>query len=49
MADTGVCVRCAAGEDGDEVEVDEAGLCTDCAGEEAEDEMGAPDTGEEEE
>lgn len=49
MADTGVCVRCGAGEDGDEVEINEAGLCSDCAAEETEDGMGELDMGIEEE
>lgn len=48
MADMGVCTRCGAGEDGDEVEINEAGLCADCEGEETEDGMGELDMGVEE-
>lgn len=49
MADTGVCTRCGAGENGDEVEVNEAGLCTDCAAEESADSMGSLNMGLEDE
>ncbi len=49
MSDTGVCTRCGAGEDGEEVELNEAGVCTDCAAEETEDSMGTLDMGEVEE
>lgn len=45
MTDTGVCVRCGAGEEGEEVEVNENGLCVDCAAEEGKDEMGPLDMG----
>ncbi len=45
MSDTGVCTRCGAGEDGDEVELNEAGLCPDCEGEETDDGMGKLETG----
>jgi len=30
MTDTGVCVGCGAGGDGDEVELNELGMCADC-------------------
>jgi len=49
MADMGVCVRCFAGEGGDEVEITEAGLCEECDREETKGGMGELDMGIEEE
>ncbi len=49
MADTGVCTRCGAGENGDEVELNEIGLCVDCEGEESPDGMEKMDMGLDEE
>ncbi len=45
MSDLGVCAQCSAGDDGIEVELNEAGLCESCAAEEGGDGLGPVDMG----